>query len=715
MNEILNKDTYNYSFFDDPVTETFKEVRLPDSEDEWWYDEKNIYDDENDLPRMLSELIVSKNGGKVLEGKYEKKYIITVMLSQQQLEVKMLVDSGSSRSTISKKFVDDNKLKLTEFVKKKTFRTWKNVIIDIYGNISERTAFSQHVFTQTYNVVDLPDNVEYQGVIGRDIFQTMGIKLLIPQGYTPSGKDEDELKSYTNRSIGEVEKDKLEELKKFLEEDFLRNRLLTTLCNHKDAVVKLPTRDEKKTPVYIKQFTIADANMIVVDNFIEKSLERGIIRTLPVGEHVQYNNPLLVHVHKDIMGNPSSVEPRVVLVPLALNENTVPDRFPLPSMYEILRFLMRFKIFGEIDLRRAFHQFKIRFCDQNKTAFTWRGKRYVYQVLPMGVTSGSSIFQKVMSDIYSDLLEFVGVFVDNVIVGSDTWEEHFIHMKKAINRLTEFSLIINEEKTTLATYKIRSLGFEISYGKKYVSDHKRSEVREWIYPKSNKVLAAMLGFTTFLREHIQNYASIVAPLVDCNVINNVAGKKKQLFSETFTEDCKNAFDKLKIAVENATTLNDTITDIDADLHIITDASDSGIGAVLYQPRRWENTDKPTAHNIIAFFSKRLNSAQKNYHISKKEQLAILTAVRKWHDILFQRHFFVHTDNDSLTWKQVKANRTLNMWGTFLQEYILTYIFTPRVHNTLADFLSQENKLCIATDNDIMDSCQGFTFSVPNKL
>ena len=134
------------------------------------------------------------------------------MLSQDQLEIKMLVDSGSSRSAVSKEFVEEHKLKLTEHVKKKTFRTWNDVIIDVHGTVNERTAFSQHVFTHAYDVVNLPKNVEYHGVLGRDIFYVMGIKLLIPQGYTPSGKDEEELKSYTNRSIGEVDEKKLEEL-----------------------------------------------------------------------------------------------------------------------------------------------------------------------------------------------------------------------------------------------------------------------------------------------------------------------------------------------------------------------------------------------------------------------------------------------------------------------------------------------------------------------
>ena len=135
------------------------------------------------------------------------------------------------------------------------------------------------------------------------------------------------------------------------------------------------------------------------------------------------------HFYADKPETPTSGEYRAVTDFRALNAVTVKNRYPLPRADQLFDKLFKAKYFTKIDLRTGFYQILIDMADRHKTAFTTSQGLFEYNVLPMGLCNSPGVFMQLMNDTFADFLnQFVLVLLDDIIVYSETLEEHEQHV-----------------------------------------------------------------------------------------------------------------------------------------------------------------------------------------------------------------------------------------------------------------------------------------------
>ena len=194
-----------------------------------------------------------------------------------------------------------------------------------------------------------------------------------------------------------------------------------------------------------------------------------------------------------------------------LHDITVKNRYPIPLISSAFSSLQGAQFFTKLDLRNAYHLVRIKEGDEWKTAFNTPRGHYEYLVMPFGLTNAPAVFQALVNDVLRDAInQNVFVYLDDILIFSDTMEEHIAHVRLVLQRLLENHLFAKAEKCEFHRTTVQFLGFFISRGK--------LEMSSWPIPTSRKELQRFLGFANFYRRFIRNFSSIVSPLTQLTSI-----------------------------------------------------------------------------------------------------------------------------------------------------------------------------------------------------
>uniref|UniRef100_A0A8C5PCP2 ribonuclease H n=1 Tax=Leptobrachium leishanense TaxID=445787 RepID=A0A8C5PCP2_9ANUR len=358
-------------------------------------------------------------------------------------------------------------------------------------------------------------------------------------------------------------------------------------------------------------------------DYIEDSLAKGFIRhsTSPAGAGIFF-------VGKRDGGLRPCVDYR------ALNAITVRNRYPLPLIPELLDRVKDACIFTKIDLRGAYNLVRMREGDEWKTAFRSRYGHFEYLVMPFGLCNAPAAFQHFLNDIFRDVLDtFLVVYLDDLLVYSRTIQEHTQHVRLVLSRLRQHKLYGKIEKSTFEKSSIEFLGYVLSPGHIEMDKAKIKAILDWPTPRDKKMVQQFMGFANFYRRFIRSFSHLTAPITSLT-------KKDVRFC--WTEEAQRAFNKLKESFTQAPILKQP--DINLPYSLETDASDIALGAILSQKSGIKNLLHP-----VAFYSRRLTPAEKNYSVGEKELLAIKSALEEWRHLLegAKHPVVVYTDHRNL--------------------------------------------------------------------
>ena len=272
----------------------------------------------------------------------------------------------------------------------------------------------------------------------------------------------------------------------------------------------------------------------------------------------------------------------------AINKVTIKNKYPIPLIAHLFDQLGRARYFTKLDLRSGYYQVRIAEGDEPKTTCVTRYGSYEFLVMPFGLTNAPATLCTLMNKIFHPFLDkFVVVYLDDIVIYSNTLEEHIDHIKKVFRLLRLNELYVKKEKCSFALGEVGFLGHRIKNGKLMMDESKIKAIQEWDPPTKVPQLRPFLGLVNYHRRFIKGYSARAAPLIDLL-------KKNKAW--TWDEKCQQAFEDLKKAITEELVL--ALPDHTKVFKVHTDASDFSSGVVLMQERR-----------PIAFESRKLNDRE----------------------------------------------------------------------------------------------------------
>jgi hypothetical protein len=373
----------------------------------------------------------------------------------------------------------------------------------------------------------------------------------------------------------------------------------------------------------------------------------------------------------------------------ALNDITVKNAAPIPLIPELIDRLHGARYFTKFDIRVGYNNIRIKEGDEYKAAFKTPLGLFEPLVMTFGLCNAPATFQTFMNHIFQDMVDegHVVVYLDDILIFADnlTLLDKLTH--EVLSRLDKFDLYLKPEKCSFAQTTIDYLGLVISEGQITMDPAKVKGITEWPTPTSVKQVQAFLGFCNFYRRFIHNYSTMARPLFDLT-------KKESSFLWGGAQEA--AFRALIHAFTTAPVL--ALPNHSKPFQLITDTSDFATGAILEQPdalNRW---------HPVAFHSKSLQPAERNYEIHDKELLAIVRALEIF------RHYLEGRDNTTEIWTdhgnlvyfftKQKLTRRQARWSLYLSHFRFIIIHKPGTQNK-SDALSRrpDHKEGMALDND----------------
>jgi hypothetical protein len=350
---------------------------------------------------------------------------------------------------------------------------------------------------------------------------------------------------------------------------------------------------------------------------------------------------------------------------------TIRYRFPLPRMDDLMDCLSGENYFSKIDLKRGYHQIRMREGDEWKTTFKTNEGLYEWLVMPFGLTNTPSTFMRLMNEVLREFIgKFVVVYLNDILIYSKTKAEHLKHLAIVMRKLQQEKLLINMKKCLFMQTGLIYLGFVVSANELRMDPSKVEVIKNWPSPRNISEVRSFHGLASFYRKFIRNFSGISTTMMDT--------VKKRHKNFHWTIEAGKSFNLLKRKITEQPVL--VLPDFRKIFQVKCDASGYAIGAVLSQD------DRP-----VAYFSEKLDDAKLKYSTYDKEFYAIIQALKKWRHYLIPREFILYSDNHALQFvtQQEKLNQKHAKWVEYMQNFMFVIKHISGTTNKLVDALSRK--------------------------
>jgi hypothetical protein len=427
-------------------------------------------------------------------------------------------------------------------------------------------------------------------------------------------------------------------------------------------IVEHEIKTKDATPIKQKAYRIAHSDHEFVKNEIQAMKEKGIIRE----SSSPWASPIVLVPKKN-------GKTRMCVDYRKVNKVTEKDVYPLPVIDDILESFEGAKWFSSLDLASGYWQIAVKEEDKKKTAFITKFGLYEFNVMPFGLCNAPATFQRLMDTVLKEYLgQFVLVYLDDLTVYSKTFEEHVEHLAIIFQTLRKAKLKLNKEKCYFFQSNIKFLGHEITREGIQPDEDKLIKVKDFPKPHNLRTLRGFLGLASYYRKFIKDFSKQVQPLYKLL-------RKDEPFK--WKDEQQNTFEWLKTQLITAPILQ--YPNFNKPFYLHTDASGTGLGAVLAQK------DDEKREYAIAYASRSLSRAERNYSTTEQECLAVIWAVEYFKHYFGTTHFFIVTDHAALKWlrtTELKGRRA--RWILRLEPYNFTILHRAGKKHNNADTLSR---------------------------
>ncbi|XP_068237201.1 uncharacterized protein [Palaemon carinicauda] len=253
-----------------------------------------------------------------------------------------------------------------------------------------------------------------------------------------------------------------------------------------------------------------------------------------------------------------------------VNNVTIKDSYPMPRVEDIIDNVAKFPFLSKIDLLKGYYQIELDKDSRNIAAFVTPHGLYNYKVMPFGLCNAPLTFQRQMNYILKDL-EGVFVYLDDIIIVGETWEDHIKKVYDVFKRLLKFNVTINLAKCEFGKTTVQYLGHGIGSGHVRPVDCHIEVIKNLTIPASKRGVMKFLGTVGYYRKFCENFSDVAYPLTELL-------KKDVKF--VWSKECDEAFSKLKFMLMSKPVLKSP--DFNLPFKLQVDSSEVGAGSVLLQ-------------------------------------------------------------------------------------------------------------------------------------
>lgn len=417
-------------------------------------------------------------------------------------------------------------------------------------------------------------------------------------------------------------------------------------------------------PIKQRFYPVSPTLMKCIDSELQEMLQKDVIEP----SSSPWSSPIVMVRKKD-----NSY--RFCVDYRKLNRVTKRDAYPLPFVTNILDKLRDARYLSSLDIKSAYWQISVEEMSRPYTAFTVPGRGlFQFKRLPFGLHTAPATWQRLIDRVLgADLEPYVFVYLDDIVIVTQTFEKHIDILSEVFSRLISAGLTLGKEKCNFCRPELRYLGYVVDVNGLHVDPEKVNAILQIPTPTKVSEVRSIIGTASWYRRFIPNFSSMIQPLTEL-LRKNVPFK--------WTSRQEEALKSIKEHLISAPVLS--CPNFELPFVIQTDASAYGIGSVLTQHH------PDLGERVVCYLSRSLTKQERKYSTTERECLAVLWSIEKLRPYIEGTHFTVVTDHWSLCWLNNLKDPTgrLARWAIRLQQYSFDLVHRKGKDHVVPDMLSR---------------------------